>query len=253
MSRGQKTIGVVVPTINCADDLGRCLRSVQWVDEIIVTDMGSIDETVTVAKRFGAKVYFRIPRKGNFDLNRKFGMERARSDWILKLDSDELLSVPLQREISNFLQHDNGQYNGFNLYNRIFMFDHQVKHGFVKSRSHELRLVRRGKWHYDPYRFHQQITVDGKVGYLKNKYDHYNIKTVSDFIKKMNCYTDVDSKYYAQKISLVTVLLASPKTFFKLYFWQLGFLDGGLGFVVCLLFAVYNLVEKVKVWEVQNS
>lgn len=252
MSRSGETVTVIVPTLNCADRLEKCLRSARWVDEVIIVDMGSTDDTLEVAKRFNARIYNRIPQDGNFDQNRKFGMTKASCDWVLKLDSDEILSPALQREIQRLLKNDNHRYNGFNLYNRIFMFGRQIKHGFVKSDSHELRLVRNGYWHYDPYRFHQQITVNGNIGFLKGYYDHHNILSVSEFIDKMNRYTEVDSKYYTTNISIIAVLLAPVKTFCKLFFWQLGFLDGGSGLIVCNLFATYSLVEKIKVWQLQN-
>lgn len=248
------TLSVIIPTLNCAKELKRCLESVKWSDEIVIVDMGSIDNTLDVAKKYNARIYSRIPENGNFDKNRKFGMEKASSDWILKLDSDEKLSPELQTEIKGFLKNDSGQFDGLNLYNNIFMFRKQIKHGFVKSGSHELRLVRKDKWHYNPYRFHQLITVNGFVGFLKNTYDHYNFDSTSEFIQKMNKYTSLDAKYDAKRIwSIAAAAAIAPiKTFFKLFCWQMGFLDGRIGFVTCYLFAIYNLVTKVKVWESQN-
>ena len=245
-------LSVVIPTLNCAPGLKNTLESVKWSNEIIVVDMGSIDETLAIAKKHGAKIYKQIPKEGNFDQNRLFGMEKATGDWILKLDSDEILSEKLQEEIKEFLQNDNRRFNGLNLRNNIFMLGRQVEHGFVKPNSHELRLVRKGKWHYNPYRFHQQITVDGKVGFLKNSYDHYNFSTTFEFIVKMNHYTTVDAKYVKNKISYMSVIFAPLKTFFKLFFLQSGFRDGKIGFIVCSLYALYNPVEKIKVWEIQN-
>jgi len=242
------TISVVVPTYNCATNLQKCLDSVRWADEILVVDMGSTDKTTAVARKYNAKIYKRFPVTGNFDENRQYGMFKATGDWILKLDSDEILSPTLQNEIKDLLK-SNTRYNGFNLYNRIFMLGFQVRHGLVKAGSRELRLVRNGYWHYKPFRFHQLITVDGKVGFLRNYYDHFNVSTISEFINKMNLYTSVDARHYTVKISMFSILIAPVKTFCKLYIWQLGFLDGGIGLIVCLLFALYNLTEKVKVWE----
>lgn len=249
----KRTLSVVIPAYNCACELKKCLRSIQWADEIIVVDMRSTDGTRELARKYGAKVYVRIPKEGNFDQNRRFGMEKAWGDWILKLDSDEELSLEMQEELKAFLsQPDDKEYGGYNLYNRIFMFGYRVKHGPVKPGSHELRLVRNGRWHYEPYRFHQLITVDGKVGFLNNYYSHYNFKTVSQFINKMNKYTSLDARYYPKRISLLMVILAPIKTFLKLFFRQMGFLDSRVGFVVCMLFATYSLVEKTKIWEQQN-
>ncbi len=247
-----KTISVIVPTYNCSDKIKNCLESIKWATEIIIVDMGSTDNTLSICRKYQAKIYRNIPPDGNFDRNRKLGMKIARSDWLLKLDSDEVLSLNLQNEIQEFLNgDDDGKINGFNFYNRVFMFGKQIKHGFVKPHSHELRMVRKGKWHYNPYRFHQQITVDGKVASFINSYDHFNYKNISEFFKKTNVYTELDSEIAAKNTQIsVKQIIASPlKSFLKLYLLQLGFLDKFTGFIVCFLYAIYNLIEKIKVFE----
>lgn len=250
-----KTISIVVPTLNCASLLNDCLESAKWADEIIVVDMGSSDDTLVVAAKYKAKIFKRIPPKGNFDLNRKFGMEKASSDWILKLDSDEMLEKPLQEEIKKFLNRDGGSLNGLNLFNKFFMFGKQVKHGFAYSGSHELRMVRNGKWTYEPYRLHQQINVEGEVGFLKGYYDHFNYRTVSEFITKMNKYTDFDASYLLPHVKTdnFSILSSFPKSFFKFYILNRGFLDGVVGLGSCLLFSLYYLVERIKVWEFKSK
>lgn len=251
----RKTISVVIPTLNCAKNLSQALNSVKWADEKIVVDMGSVDGTIDVAKKFGAKIFLRKPENNNFDNNRLYGMKIAKGDWILKLDSDEILSDALQTEIKNFLQSNNQNLSGINFLNNIFFFGKELKHGPVKNNSHEMRMFRQGTWKYFPTRYHQQIIVGGETGNFKNYYNHYNYSSVSQFIEKTNKYTDFDSKILSSmaRLSIVKVSLAPLKTFSKLYFWQKGFLDGKLGFIVCFLFAFYNLIEKVKIWELLNN
>lgn len=245
-------ISVVIPTYNSAKNLRKCIKSVQWADEIILVDMQSTDKTTEIGKKFRTKIFERLPKNGNFDLNRKFGMEQAKGEWILKLDSDEVLSEKLQMEIQKLLKKRSVRESGFNLYNRIFMFGQQVKHGPVKLNSHELRLFRKSKWNYNPYRYHQQITVSGPTGFLNGYYDHYNFDTIRSFLVKTNKYTSLDAKHYLKEINGKTAILAPIKSFFKLFFFQLGFLDGKLGIATCLLYSIYNLIEKVKIWEEQQ-
>lgn len=251
----RKTISVVIPTLNCEKNLSQALNSVKWADEKIVIDMGSVDGTIDVAKKFSAKIFFRKPENNNFDNNRLYGMKIAKGDWILKLDSDEILSDALQIEIKNFLQSNSQNLNGINFLNHIFFFGKELKHGPIKSSSHEMRMFKQGAWKYSPIKYHQQITVNGKTENFKNYYNHYNYSSISQFIEKTNKYTDFDSKILSPKtnLSIVKILLAPLKTFFKLYFWQKGFLDGELGFIVCFLFALYNLIEKIKIWELLNN
>ncbi|TDA69941.1 MAG: glycosyltransferase [Clostridia bacterium] len=71
--------------------LPRCLASVRGVvDEIVVVDTGSRDNTVDVAREFGARVYS-LPWKGDFAAARNFALEQARGDWLLVMDADEEL------------------------------------------------------------------------------------------------------------------------------------------------------------------
>ncbi len=244
-----------MPTLNCEKKIRRSLESVKWADEIIIVDMQSTDKTVKIAENYNAIVFRKIPTLGNFDQNRKFGMDHATSEWILKLDSDEEITKNLADEIKTFLKHDDGQYNGINFYNRIIVFGKEIKHGFVKPGSHETRMVRRGFWNYDPYKFHQQITVTGRTIFFKNRYIHYNFSDVSEFLLKTNKYTNLDASISRDKnrANPILIALAPIKTFFKLFFLQNGILDGFVGFELSFLFACYNLIEKTKIWELQNK
>lgn len=79
---------------NEAHCLGRCLDSVHsYVDEIIIVDTGSDDETVNIARRYGAKV-FQLPWQHDFAAARNFSLEQASGEWILYLDADEELDLP---------------------------------------------------------------------------------------------------------------------------------------------------------------
>lgn len=256
MSTDKKSISVVIPTFNCKDNLRLCLASISWVDEIIVVDMGSTDGTILLAKKAGARVYIRKPLDGNFDTNRKFGMERASGDWIMKLDSDEFLTSSLQDEIKKFLRIGNdSKLEGLYLFNRIIMFGRVVNHGFVKPFSNELRIVKRYKWIYNPYKYHQQITVEGKTSYFKGFYIHNNFRNVNEFISKMNKYTSYDSNVDSplSSISKPLILMAPIRTFLKTYILQRGYLDGWLGIEVSLLFSIYSLSQKIKMFERANS
>jgi glycosyltransferase involved in cell wall biosynthesis len=78
-------------TRNEADCIGDCLQSAApYVDEMILVDTGSEDETVIIAQTLGAKVYS-LPWENDFAKARNFSLEKATGDWILYLDADEKL------------------------------------------------------------------------------------------------------------------------------------------------------------------
>lgn len=85
---------------NEASSLPRCLRSVRGtVDEIIVVDTGSTDNTVAIAKSFGAKV-LDFPWNGSFSAARNAGLRRAKGTWILFLDADEELAFEDKEQLT---------------------------------------------------------------------------------------------------------------------------------------------------------
>lgn len=255
MSR-ENYLSVVIPTFNCGSILLKCLESVKWANEIIVVDMGSTDNTLNIVKKYTTKIFLqKLPKDENFDWNRLYGMRRAKNEWLLKLDSDEELSFELQRELILFTtkkQQEN--IGGMWLRNRIFFFGKRIKHGPVKADSMELRLFRRGRWKYNPLRYHQQVYVDGKTIISRGYYNHFNYRSVREFLEKTNKYTELDSEVLktCRKFKLAELFLNFPAIFIKLYIFQKGLLDRRLGIIVCWLYAFYYFVEKLKIIEKQN-
>ena len=79
---------------NEAEDLRKSLESVRFAaDEIIVVDTGSVDNTIEVAKAYGAKIYF-YKWNENFADARNYAIEQATGSWIIFLDADEAFLRP---------------------------------------------------------------------------------------------------------------------------------------------------------------
>ena len=248
-------ISVVVPTYNCEKNFRKCLASIKWASEIIVVDMGSVDKTLNLAKKYNAKIYLqRKPKDGNFDWNRLYGMNKAKNDWILKLDSDEELSEALQKELIKFSKCQSDGVDGMYVRNRIYFLGKQICHGPVKSDSMELRLVRKGRWTYSPTRYYQQILVEGRTVTSTNYYKHYNYRSINEFLEKTNKYTELDSEKLktSYRCSLLRVIFSFPASFVKFYVFQRGFLDGRTGVIICWLYSLYYFIEKIKILEKQR-
>jgi glycosyltransferase involved in cell wall biosynthesis len=87
-------ISVCIVCRNEADKLPECLESVRWADEVIVMDLESVDDSVEVATRYGARVLSHEPIPIVEPLRRPLEAE-ARGEWILAMDPDERVSKGL--------------------------------------------------------------------------------------------------------------------------------------------------------------
>jgi glycosyltransferase involved in cell wall biosynthesis len=89
---GHPRLSLCMIVRNEAMQLERCLRSIAaWVDEIVVVDTGSEDETPEIAIKFGAKV-LNFEWRDDFAVARNFSLANATGDWIIFLDADEELA-----------------------------------------------------------------------------------------------------------------------------------------------------------------
>ena len=115
-------VSLVVIVKNSASSLRRCLDSASFVDEILVVDSGSTDETITIAQDCGARVLYQ--EWLGFGPQKKFAVNQAKNDGVLCLDADEYLSDKLQREIFRVFQgeptHEAYRFARCNLFFRAF-------------------------------------------------------------------------------------------------------------------------------------
>src|SRR3989339_1575598 len=105
-------ISAIIITKNEEEMIEGCLRSLSWVDEIIIIDSYSIDRTVDICKNFTKKIY-QFNFKEFADQKNK-GINKASGNWILVIDADERVSVSLRNEIKKTLSNKN-YYNAFEI------------------------------------------------------------------------------------------------------------------------------------------
>ncbi|AGF52921.1 slr0626 [Synechocystis sp. PCC 6803] len=92
---------------NEAAFLGDCLASVaSLVDEIVIADTGSTDNTVEIATQAGAKV-ITVPWQDDFALARNQALAATTGDWVLVLDADERLNILVKDGIEKAIAMDN--------------------------------------------------------------------------------------------------------------------------------------------------
>lgn len=163
-------LSVTVIALNQEAKLGPCLSSVSIADEIVLVDTGSTDGTLEVARRYTDRI-FTTTWQG-FGRTKNFALDQARGDWVLSLDTDERVPPALQEEILAVVQAD-GPLAGYRVPRKNYVGDHWVRHlGWYPD--YTLRLFRRGQGRFRDREVHEEVLVDGPVGFLTTPLEHYS-------------------------------------------------------------------------------
>jgi len=260
-------ISAVILTKNEEKSIKPCVKSLWWCDEIIIVDDYSTDKTIKKIQNSKSPAFRRDPAKGggkiqnensklkifkrhlngDFAGQRNFGLEKAREEWVLFVDADERVAPALAAEIKKKILKTSC--NGFYLKRQDFWAGKWLKHGETGNIK-LLRLGKKsaGKWERP---VHEVWKIKGKIGTLKNPLIHYPHQTLTEFIRDINFYTDLNAKFFYQrgiKTSLWQILAYPLGKFFINYFWKRGFLDGLPGLVFALFMSFHSFLTRAKLW-----
>lgn len=248
------SISAIVNTYNEEANIESCLQCLTGqVDEIIVSDMHSSDGTVSICERFGAKVGFQ-PKQKFVGTVREEPAARAQHEWLFVIDADETVQPELfQRlreaaeggkadivaihRINTFFDHNyTGQGWPIEPVDRFFRKD-AVKflehpHHWIQRLGNAITLEPRREW---------SIT-------------HHGNRTIGDFIRKMNDYTDSEAKLMLSlgwKFDFKRALLRPLRFFWEHFVTYKGYKSGSYGVALACLWAVYWHVAALKLWQLE--
>jgi glycosyltransferase involved in cell wall biosynthesis len=243
-------ISVVIITNNEEAILDKTLAAAKPVaDELIIVDSGSADNTIAIAKKWGATVIAQ-PWLG-FGPQKNIGLTAARYPFILALDADEILTPELTTEILQCKQQ--GLQGAYIMCFQNFYFGKFLKHG-MEYPLKKIRLFDKRIMQWNDKIVHESLIIPEKtqVVELKGFIHHYSYQSIEQYLLKANHYTTAGaSALFAQgkKASWVKIFLSPLFTFIQSYFLKLGFLDGMHGFVVAIFNAHTNFLKYIKLWQ----
>ena len=141
---------------NEAENLAKSIKSLKnQVNEIVVVDTGSTDNTIVVARKLGAKVYS-FPWQDDFSKARNFALSKAKGDWLVLLDADEYFTYKTAGNIRQVI-HRAKQVDG--LLVQLVNFD--VDKAEVQNYFNALRIVRKQiGLHYEGL-IHEELKLSG--------------------------------------------------------------------------------------------
>lgn len=218
------TLSVVLATRNEEASLGDCLASVRnLADEIIVVDENSEDKTVETAREYGAKVKV-VSHEPIFHKTKQKALDLATGDWILQLDADEKVTPYLGAEIKKvikmlpqeleeyqkalpkrrlFSRHQKilaerdgpigttgGPIVAFFIPRLNYFLGKYLKFGGVYPDG-VIRLVKKGRAQFPAKSVHEQIEVEGRVGWLGNNLVHMADPNLARYLERNSRYIDL--------------------------------------------------------------
>lgn len=237
----------IIPTLNEESNIKAAIKTVEFADEIIVIDSYSTDNTVSLAKKQGAKV---IQRKfDGFSTQKNFAINEASHDWVFILDADERISKLLKNEIIQTLENipDNDAYW---IPRKNYIGKKLVRYSGWQN-DKVIRLFNRKKSQYDSKIVHEEIICTGKVSFFKNPLIHYSFENYLDIKNRTHFYSKLKAKELFEKGEKPNVLQFIFKPlyrFLKHYIIGLGFLDGITGIHISYVssLGVYYRYKELK-------
>ncbi len=250
-NRAQLPLTVAIITRNAGAQLGPCLASCGFADELLVLDSGSSDDTVGVAQAHGARVETRDWL--GFGRQKQLAVSLARHDWVLCLDADERVSERLAASIREAVA--GGRYHAWRMARRNRFLGRWLAHGEGYP-DWSLRLFHRAHAGWSNDDVHEAVLTIAQVGSLDGDLLHDSAEDVATYLGKQNRYTTLHAQaLYTQGVRAgYWRLVASPLArFVKFYLLRLGFLDGGPGFAHIVIGCGNTFHKYLKLIELEKT
>lgn len=248
-------LSLVMNVYNEADMLGDAIRSAEGVDEIVVADMESTDDTVAIAESFGARI-ITLPHSGYCETGRQAVIDAATGDWCIMLDGDERLSAGAIAHIRELMKNASADVSAYLLPFHTFIGTQQVKGSGWEPERYELhdRLFRRQQITWPPV-IHTSPQFTGRVEFLPPTcanelwVDHYNFRDFTHLLDKFNRYTSTEANQIvngSDQLSLVKGLHDGLSEVIRRYSPDT---DGEMSLALCFAMLHYKTASQFKAVE----
>ncbi len=224
-------ISITILVKNSEETLERTLESTLSFPEVVVLDTGSTDQTMAIARKFPNVKIFEAPFEG-FGKTHNVATSLASNDWVFSLDSDEVLSEALVKELQSKSLDTSCVYE---VRRRNFLYSKEITGCSGWNPDWVVRLYNRKSTSFDQAEVHEKVIVGSlRKEALTHTMSHTPYRRVFDFLQKMQSYTDLFAKEHKgrKKASMFKAITHSWATFFKSYILKRGFLCGSEGFLI---------------------
>lgn len=250
----RQRLSIVITTYNNESKITATLEAAKWADEIIIVDGHSTDKTVEICKKYTDKVYLQ-PNHPNWNINKNFGFDKAEGNWILNLDSDEIITSGLKDEILQILTSESGLAY-FCIPRREHFFGKWIK-SIWGPESLQIKLFRKGTARYECKNPHESMLTKGRKGIVKAHIMHNSYISLKEFLSR----TDADTSEEARSLK---------REGFQLRWWhfiskpgryvyyalikQKGYRNGLKEIATIMLWCGYHqFLTLAKLWKIKRS
>ena len=252
--RQRPKVSGVITSFNEEHNIADCIESLLWCDEIILVDSYSTDSTPEIARQYDKVRFFQRAYYGA-GAQKNWAMQHVSHKWVFLLDSDERCTPELHEEVESLLL-AGPEHTAYMVNRNVYILGKQIK---FSGWQHDqvARLFQRGTAFYENRRVHSVLHTTGETPILKNPLEHYMVERSFDeyafrlakygYWNAAQCWRD------GQRTSALEVLIRPAWRFFRTYVLQLGFLDGSLGVIFCLLQSYSTYMKFAILWGWQTN
>lgn len=245
-------ISAVVLSRNDDELIKGCLESVKWTDEIIVIVDEGEGKAVEIAKAYTDKIFRN--KENDFSARRNLGMEKAKGDWVLYVDSDERVLVPLASEIKELAQ--SSDKSAYAISRTNIIFGQKVNYGPYRH-DWMIRLFKKDNFKTWVGKIHEHGEFRGELGYSKNSLLHLTHRDVDQIVLKSLEWSHIDAKLRLDaghppmtgwrflRIFVTETLNQGIK--------RKGFFNGTVGMMDSILQTFSFFITYVRLWQLQQS
>jgi glycosyltransferase involved in cell wall biosynthesis len=246
-------VSAVIITYNEEGIIRKTLSKLGWCDEIVIVDSGSTDKTIELCQQFDCRIYTHSFE--GYGEQKKYGVSKAKNDWILCIDADEVLSEPLVEEINKELSKSEIIFSGFAIPRTLIYMNKPFRYG-KEANAPIVRLFDRRKGGWDGALVHEKVILNGKLGKLSHVIWHYSYFSYEQHLNKINQYSSLGAIKLLQKNKIKNkyiLALSIPFNFIKYYVWDRNFLNGFHGFTWSLVNTFYHFFKYAKLYEISKE
>jgi glycosyltransferase involved in cell wall biosynthesis len=247
-----KALSVCLLTFNSERLLRECLTPLQEIaDEIVIVDSGSNDSTLQILESANQPVLYRSYTTHGDQMN--YAIAQCRHDWVLCMDSDEILDPRSVDGIKALKSALNDPFTAYRISRYWHMLGSSVHALYpVSSPDYPVRLFNRKH-----VRFNDSPVDDKPVGHVRTEViegqvRHDTFHTVHEVFQKANGYTSRLNAHRKLRPSLLKAVLSATGAFIKWYFVKGSWRDGRVGVLAGIYAGLYSFMKYFKPW-VANS